>query len=391
MDGAGKIDASITRRSTLGLALGAGAMTATAAPPSGWRSVDALGERLIRAKLAPGLSLHVMHHGRTVYARGFGFANLEHRVPVDGAAIFRIGSITKQFTAAAIAALVEDGRVTLDASLAQFLPDFPNSSNISLRQMLNHTSGLGSYTDTASWEEFLQNSRTDYSEQGLIQAALADRSLQRFTPGTGQAYSNTAYLLLGIVIQRITGAPFGDYMRQRLFLPGGLRQTAVDDAAEIVPHRAAGYVAKAGTATGFANASFVSMTYPGAGGALRSTGEDLCRWHHMLLGGRILQPQTLAAMLTPARLGDGRTAAAEGQSAYGLGLGLGEMVGHRMIMNSGGIQGFSIHLRSLPDLGLAIADIANCEGGFGATPLGEALEGIRREILDVARNQHPER
>src|SRR6185437_8443054 len=205
-------------------------------------------------------------------------------------------------------------------------------------------SGLGNYTNTPT---FVQSARIDYSDPQLIAAMAATNPLTTFEPGTAWSYSNTAYVLVGVVVEIASQQPYATFLRERLFEPIGLRSTAVDDAAEIVPNRVSGYTPNPKAASGFANASFISMTYPGGAGDLRSTPEDLCRWHTALLGGRVLRAESLRAMLTPVRLRDGslpfnkEMAKALGEDKpieYGFGIGLGDFEGHHYVEHGGGIN-----------------------------------------------------
>lgn len=378
---------AVNRRGALALGLGAAsaAMIRSAAAAAGpWGAVEAAAERGIAEQKAPGLQLSVMRDGALVYSKGFGLANLEIRTPVFATSIFRMGSLAKQFTAAAMLLLAEDGRLSLDDRLARFLPDFPRAGEISLRQMLNHSSGLGNYTETPSPRGFLQDSRPDYDDAALIAAMRAIEPLYAFEPGTGWAYSNTAYILLGLVVARASGRSYAQFLRERLFAPHGLVRTAIDDAAEIVPGRVSGYTPVPG---GFANASFISMSYAGAAGALRSTTDDLCRWHDLLLlKGRVLRPASLEAMTAPGRLASGELPSVAGASAeapripilYGLGLGIGRTRGgRRLLAHVGGIQGFSAMLRTFVAEKVTIAMAANSDDGQNDRGMAAWLNAIR--------------
>jgi D-alanyl-D-alanine carboxypeptidase len=364
--------ASLTRREALLLTAAALASAGVRAGPaaSGFAAVAADCERMVADRAAPGLSLCVMRDGQPLYSHGFGTANLEDGSPVTPKSIFKIGSITKQFTATAILLLAQEGKLSVEDRLARFLPLFPRANDFTLRQMLNHTSGLGNYTDAGSLNAFLQAARTDYSDPQLIAAMAATSPLMGSEPGTAWSYSNTAYVLLGVVVDIAAGEPYGTFYRRRLFEPLQMQSTAVDDDAQILPNRVAGYTPQAQSASGFANASYISMTYPGGAGSMRSTPEDLCRWHTALLGGRVLQPDSLQQMLTPARLPDGslpvdkELAKALGDDKpieYGFGVMTGDFEGQRYVGHGGGINGFVSELRSFPAKRLSIALIVNSD------------------------------
>jgi CubicO group peptidase (beta-lactamase class C family) len=367
----------------LGLAAGAavpGAVAAAAsrspaaaATPKALASVDAMAAALIADGITPGLSLAVSRGGSIVYAKGFGAANLETNTPVTPDCVFRVGSVSKQFVAAALALLAEEGKIGLDDRLSKYLPLFPRAGDVTLRQRITHTSGLGNYTDTTPREAFFRAARTDYGDAELLAAMANTAPLFKFEPGTSWSYSNTAYVLLGLVVTSVTGQPYGEVLRKRLFEPAGMTQTAVDDAGDVVPHRASGYTAKPGAPGVYRNADYISMTFPGAAGALRSTPSDLCRWHAALLGGRIVKPATLTEMLTPARLKSGELpdappspldppGGAKKPMKYGFGLFTGEFDGREFVEHGGGIFGFITFFRSFRPQLATVALVVNYDG-----------------------------
>ncbi len=397
----------LNRRSALQLAMAAaaslalpGAMAAPrklAGAASPFAAVDALASALIADKVTPGLSLAVMRAGTILHAAGFGAANLETGTAVTPETVFRVGSVSKQFIATAIALLAEEGKLGYDDPLSKFLPLFPRAGEITLRQMITHTSGLGNYTETQPREKFYTNARTDYGDAALL-AAMADTSpLFKSEPGTAWAYSNTAYALLGLVVQVVAGEPYGTFLRRRLFEPAGMNHTLVDDAGDVVPHRASGYTTKPGRAGEFRNADFISMTFPGAAGAMRSTAADLCRWHHALLGGRIVKPETLRVMLTPARLKNGELPASpmppdapkdapKKPMKYGFGLFLDEFEGREYIEHDGGIFGFISMFRSFWPQQVTIALLVNYDG-FNPPTRFEQVRAVRDSAARIALAQ----
>jgi CubicO group peptidase (beta-lactamase class C family) len=390
---------SLSRRDSFSglLALAATPVAAKAAKAvkpttaSHWAEVEAQARKMVADKLVPGVEICVRHHGATVFSKGFGLANIETATPVTPASVFRIGSITKQFTASAILQLAQEGKLSLDDTLAKYLPDFPNADRLVLRRMLSHTSGLGNYTQINPLV-FLQDSRTDRSTTQLIEAMKPTSQKLAYEPGTAWRYSNTAYVLLGVILEQIEKQSYAEVMQHRLFTPLGLASTAVDDAATVVPNRASGYSSAARAPSGFVNASFIAMSFPGGAGNLRSTASDLCAWHAALLGGKVLQPASLKAMLTPATLNDGSLPALTDPKGvkhdvrYGFGIGLDVIDGHPSIAHDGGIQGFVSHLESLTDVDLTIAVLLNTDGGpFApkalATAPGELQKAIRAAAL----------
>lgn len=394
----------MTRRDALLLAVGAVAAatapaesvarTVPAATAGPWSAVDRVCEQAIADRLAPGLSLSVMHDGAFVYSRGFGLANLEAGTKTTPQTVFRIGSITKQFTGTAIALLAEDGALSLDDRLARFLPLFPRAADVTLRQMLTHTSGLGNYTEMASPEAFMQAARTDYDNAALLAAMAATKPLFKSEPGTAWAYSNTAYVLLGLVVEIAAQQPYGQFYKRRIFDVAGLAQTAVDNAADVVPNRAGGYTPQAKSAVGFDNASFISMTFPGGAGAIRSTTADLCNWHAALLGGKILKQGSLEQMLTPARLANGAVPESpEGLAVvqggehkpmeYGFGVMFGDFEGRRYVEHDGGINGFVSALRSFRAERVTVAMLVNTDG-FKKPEMAKQLFEVRDTAVRAA-------
>lgn len=356
-----------------------GRASAQAAASGLWDRVSEQIEALIADRLTPGLQITVQKGDEVLFDRGFGSANLETATPMTPVSILRVGSLAKQFTAATLLLMEAEGLVSLDDPLAKYLPDFPRAADLSLLRMLNHTSGLGNYTDAPSVHAFLQGGRPDRSTAEMVALMAASDKLQASEPGTAWAYSNTAYVLLGAVIEAIAGKFYGAVMQERIFGPLGLASTAIDEPAEILAGRVSGYTNLVGG--GFANASYLSMTYPGAAGAMRSTTADLCRWQQALLGGKLLSEAGLEKMLTPAVLANGSLAS----SRYGLGVILSAPGGPSLITHSGGINGFSSYLGTYRDAGVSIATLVNTDGGMGlgAVGPGTRLQGVRRLIRDA--------
>ena len=387
----------LSRRESLGALLALTASSAAAATKSGgakagngWAKVRAVAGKAVADRLTPGLQVCVRRHGKVVFSEGFGKADLEWGAPMTPTSVCRIGSVSKQFTAAAVLLLAQDGKLSLDDTLSRFFPDFPNAERLTLRRMLSHTAGLGNYTSTNPPELIWQQARTDRSSAEMLDLMRPVGAKLIFEPGTDYRYSNTGFVLLGLVIEKAAGQPYHDVLRDRLFKPLGLTRTAVDSVTEIVPQRAAGYANNPATPSGFENASFTSMTYPGGAGAIRSTCEDLCAWHAALLGGKVLQPAMLTQMLTPVTLNDGSLpmqANRKGEKTpvrYGFGIGVNPIDGRRAVSHGGNIQGFASNLETLQDDGLTIAMMINADGGSAPTPAFLAAPGEIQKSLRAA-------
>lgn len=380
------------RASMAGLAALLAAPSLSAAKTaSRWTPVEAFARKMVADRLVPGLQICVRRRGAVAFSRGFGLADIETATPMTPAAVCRIGSVSKQFTAAGILLLVQDGKLSLDDPLSRFLPDFPNAERLTIRRLLSHTSGLGNYTETTPPELIWQIARTDRDTAQMLEVMRATGAKLLFEPGTNYRYSNTGFVLLGVVIEKVSGSSYRDFMQARLFTPLGLSHTAVDDVAEIVPNRAAGYTDDPKAATGFDNASFTSMTYPGGAGAIRSTCEDLCAWHAALLGGKALQPAILKAMLTPITLNDGALPMQPNRQGvktpvrYGFGIGVNPVDGRASVSHGGSIQGFGSFLETLPAEQMTMAMIINSDGGAKApAAFGPAWAELQKTVRAAA-------
>jgi len=382
----------LSRRASIGalLALTAGSSAAAAKPGGAWSKVRTVAQKAVADRLMPGVQLCVRRKGAVVFSEGFGKANLEWGMAMTPTTICRIGSVSKQFTAAGVLLLVQDGKLSLDDKLSRFFPDFPNAERLTLRRMLSHTAGLGNYTATTPPERVWQDARVDRNAAEMLEAMRPSSTKLLFEPGTGYRYSNNGFVLLGLVMEKAADRSYRDILQTRIFGPLGLTRTSVDSEVEVVPQRASGYSNQAGVPSGFDNASFTSMTYPGGAGAIRSTCEDLCAWHAALLGGKLLQPAMLAEMLTPATLNDGslpvqpNRTGAKAAVRYGFGISLNPIDGHRAVSHGGNIQGFASNLETLPDDGVTIAMIINADGGSKPPAAFMAAPGDIQKALRAA-------
>jgi D-alanyl-D-alanine carboxypeptidase len=362
---------AISRRAAL--LLGLGGITAAATPRAAvaaaasdtrWQPLASRIQQAITDKMLPSLQLAVMQEGKLIYSAAYGSANFETQSAATTSSIYRIASCSKQFTAAGILALAEEGRLSVDDKLANFIPDFPQADTVTLRQILSHTAGLGNYTRTNPREAFFQIARSDRTDAQMLDLIKASEPVYIAKPGTGWSYSNTGFVLLAAIIGRLTQAPYGEYLRTRIFDKAGLSRTRVDDASEIVVGRVSGYTQDKNAPSGFRNASFISMTYTGGAGSVRSTAEELCAWHAALLGGKVLRQGSVDQMLTPARLSNGELPPVSDRPdpmEYGFGLALTNMNGHRAIAHRGTIQGFRSDLATVIKERISVAYIINTD------------------------------
>jgi CubicO group peptidase (beta-lactamase class C family) len=315
--------------------------------------VDAYVASELAAQHIPGIALGVMRDGHIIKARGYGLANVELNVPVTPQSIFQTGSVGKQFTAALVMMLVEDGTLGLDDKIAKYFPDAPAAWHaITIRQLLTHTSGIPDYgAEENTMAKGVVDFRKDYSEDDLarIIAALPPE----FSPGAKWKYSNSGYVLLGILIHRATGKFYGDLLRDRIFTPLGMTATRIISEADIIPHRSGGYRLVHGA---IKNQDWVSPSLnTTADGALYTTVLDMAKWDAALYSSSLLKPATRALMWTPVRLNDGTT------YPYGFGWGLATVKGHHVVQHGGAWQGFTTFIARYIDDHLTVVVLTNLD------------------------------
>jgi CubicO group peptidase (beta-lactamase class C family) len=329
--------------------------------------VDALVAKAMARPEAAALSVAVARGDTLVYSQAHGLAEREFGAVADEQTLFRIGSITKQFTAAAIVKLAEAGALGLDDPLVEHLGDYPATAELTLRHLLTHTGGVPSYTGLgAPWE--LGKAR-ELADEELV-ALWKDLPLE-FAPGERWNYSNSGYYLLGMVVAEVSGKAYAQYLQETFFTPLGLERTRYDSNAEVIPNRAQGYAFEGGR---HLNDGLLAMSQPGAAGALLSTASDLVRWQQALVSGRLVSAESYAEMTLPYMLADGR------EADYGMGLQLQILAGQRCVWHGGGIDGFNSVLLYWPDAELHVAVISSSErlrADALGLELGTALLGAK--------------
>lgn len=331
-------------------------LAAAGAQPAPARAGARLTARLdsaARAWLAqgesPAVSVAVVRGRDTLLLRAYGEANVEWRARATPSTVFRIGSVTKQFTAALVLQLVDSGRLALDDSLGALLPAMPARWHpVTLRQLLNHTSGIPSYTGTARGRRRFAE---DLPPDTLVLTTAGDTL--DFAPGTRWSYDNTGYLLLGMILERATGTPYERLLQERLLAPLGLGEVRYCHTDPVLPERAAGYYRDA---DGFHNAPWLSMTQPFSAGALCATARALVRWNQALHGGRVVGAASYRAMIAP------EGAAARGVPRYGFGLIADSVAGRALVTHGGAIHGFMAANAWVPDARLSVTVLANASG-----------------------------
>ncbi len=292
-------------------------------------------------------------------------ADMSWNVPLAPSQTFAIASITKTFTAAAIVRLSEQNRLSLDDTLSEYLPSFPTGEGVTIRQLLSHTAGV-------SDKAILSDAPPGFLRQDITLADLVSQISAQpsdFAPGSRQKYSNAGYILLGAVIEKVTGASWQDALRDLVIAPAGLQATAYAPASTIIPGRVSGYTNDTADPA-LANADYISFSVPSSAGGLVSTAEDLNRWMRALNQGDFVSTGDFQLMTTPVVPAGGPSA-----SPYGFGFYVWSIRGAKMVGHTGQINGFATMLAYLPDEDATIVVLANNDG-FDAQTLGRRLAAI---------------
>lgn len=312
--------------------------------------IDSLAESYLATTHTPGLSIAVVKGPDTLVMKGYGFADRDAHRPATAATVYHIGSITKQFTSSAIMRLVQQGKLSLDGDVSKYLPDVPfHGRNITIRELLNHTSGIHSYTSKKEWAAHWSE---DLTPRQVV--AFVDQDSLDFAPGTRFLYNNTGYVLLGMVIEKVTGEPYATYLQHDLFTPLGLARTSYCPSHPADTTFAAGYAVESTTVK---PATYLSMTHPFSAGALCSSVRDIVRWQRALSSGRVVNARSYQLMTTSDTTADGKP------TKYGFGEAMGTLEGKPWIGHEGGINGFTTVTLFLPKDSLDVVVFTNAEAG----------------------------
>ncbi|HET9983967.1 MAG TPA: serine hydrolase domain-containing protein [Longimicrobiales bacterium] len=348
---------------------GAGALPAAA------DSIDRAAVRIMTGAHVPALSLALLDHGRIRALRAYGWADLEHCVPATDSTLFGIGSISKHFTAVGTLLLVQAGKLSLDDPITKYLPEGAGAwDGITVRHLLTHTSGIPDYCGDDDKYPSITLDRAASPETSALVRQIAGAKLN-FHPGDDWAYSNTGYLLLSVLVERVSGQPFPDYMREHVFLPAGMTRTRFYSPIEVIPDRAVPYrVDPAGIAR---HGPFISDQFSRWGDmGILSTARDMARWGLAMDSLRLISPELWRRMWTPVRLNQGWA------FPYGFGLRESEVRGHPAVEHGGTFRvGYSANFVRLPDRGLTVTVLSN-HLGQGFPPA--ALSGEVLAIVDPA-------
>lgn len=328
-----------------------GAKRAAAQTASISAKVDQYVAQQMQEQRIPGLSLAVVQDGKIIKAKGYGYADLEFNAPVTPETIFESGSIGKQFTATAVMMLVEEGKIGLEDKITKYFPDAPPSWNdITIRNVLSHESGIKNYTDAS------MDYRKDYTEDELLK--MAETPPLDFAPGTDWSYSNTGFVMLGILIHKVTGEFYGDFLHERIFAPLGMK-TRIISESDIIPNRASGYKLVKGQ---WKNQDWVSPSLnTTADGSLYFTTLDLAKWDAALYTTKLLKQSSLDEMWTIQKYTAGPNAGKPNKGNYGFGWEINNVNGHRLIEHGGSWQGFTTAICRYVDDKLTVIVLTNLD------------------------------
>jgi CubicO group peptidase (beta-lactamase class C family) len=322
---------------------------------------DTAGKRALRAQIdsvvgsylaggkAAGMSVAVVRGHDTLTLKGYGYADLEFDVPTPDHAVYEIGSVTKQFTASAILLLQERGKLSLDDALTKYLPTYPTQGHtVTIRRLLDHTSGIKGYTELPEFGPFMMRHVARDSLVALFSSKPFD-----FAPGDAQVYNNSAYFLLGLIIEKTSGMSYADFVKKNLFEPAGMNDSRYCSESAIFKRRAHGYDTGP---DGLRRAAYLDHLWPFAAGSLCSSAADLVAWNRAIHGGRLLSATSYKELITPGTLNDGT------RLRYAKGLAIHSVNGHRVIEHGGGINGFLSASDYFPDDDAIIVVLINTAG-----------------------------
>lgn len=317
------------------------------------KKLDSIAGSGVLENRAAGIAAAVVRGSDTLLLNAYGKADVEWNVPLPVDAMFEIGSVTKQFTAVALLQLRDEGKLSLDDDLSKWLPDFdPRGNKVTLRRLLDHTSGIKGLTEMPEFGILASNGRFPRDSA----YALIRRYPFEFKTGGAQIYNNSAFWLLGLVVEKASGGSYEDYVEKKLFEPLGMKRSMYCNSAENVERRAHGYGVQNGV---IRRAPTNVHTWPFSAGSLCSTAGDLVTWLRALHGGKVLSPKSYAEMIAPSKLNDGT------QLRYGMGIAVGQDVrGLNFIGHGGSIAGFTAEATWYPDAQAAIVVLMNSNGNI---------------------------
>ena len=350
--------------------LGLGAQSVDKSDPSLAAHVDRIAAQVLEQTGVPSASVAVVQHGKLVYTHAYGLARLDPKTPATPDMRYSIGSISKQFTAAAILLLQEDGKLSLDDAVGKYIPGLTQGDKVTIRQVLSHTSG---YQDFWAEDYLMTPMRQPASAQQILDT-WAKKPLD-FEPGTKWQYSNTNFVIAGRIVETITGAPLMDLLTTRIFRPLGMHSVWNSDETKLTTADATPYIRNALGPLRMAPKEGRGWMF--AAGELAMTAHDLALWDESLIARTILKPESYKQMFTEVKLKDGKG------TKYGLGVEVTERVGRRSIEHSGEVSGFVSDNEVLVDDGVAVAVLTNQDAVNAASIIAQFVAPV---ILDAHRD-----
>ncbi len=334
------------------------------------QQIDTYLEKNIESN-TPGAAILVAKDGNTIYSKAFGMADLELNVKAEPKNVFEIGSITKQFTAVAILMLEERGELSLEDNIIKYIPDYPtHGQTITIHNLLNHTSGIKSYTNMPN---FIENSRIDMTPTELID--VFKNEPMEFESGTAFNYNNSGYILLGHIIEVVSGNSYAEFLQANIFDKLEMENSYYGSMVNIIPNRASGY---SETESGYANAAYLSLTLPYAAGSIMSTTADLLKWQNAMSANTLIKKSSWDKATNGSKLLNGDVI------SYGYGWDSGNINGSKTIEHSGGIFGFTSNGIFLPEENVYVIGLSNCDcGSIGALTSNVAAMAIGKPFQQI--------
>ncbi len=354
-------------RAALAALAGAAPLAAQADRATLVAAADSMAAAAIDAGDVAGMSIAVLRGADTLLLAAYGSADLELDVPTPDDAVYEIGSVTKQFTAASMLLLQEEGKLSLDDDLSRWLPDYPlGGRSLPLRRLLDHTSGIKGYTEMPVFGSLV----VQHLPRDSLVTLFAAEPFE-FEPGEALIYNNSAYFLLGLIIEKASGETYEDFVESRLFEPAAMTGSRYCHKDELIPGRAKGY--QPGR-DGLRPADYLDHEWPFAAGSLCSTARDLLRWNQALhgdgAGGDLLSAASYHELITPGTLTDGTPV------RYAKGLSITDRDGKTRISHGGGIFGYVSELRYFPDDDLSIVVLVNTAGRTDPSAIASRIEDL---------------
>jgi len=325
-------------------------------------------ESMVKQQGVPGVSYAIVRDGRIVRSGAYGEVNLELHSPATRDSVYEIGSMTKQFTAACVLMLVDEGKISLDDPVGKHLKDIPELwKPLTIRAILSHTAGLAEYIES------FDQGRADFVQYDTIFAKVGKYPLD-FQPGESWSYSNTGYIVASLLVERVSGQKLPDFMKKRIFTPLGMTHTGTSDPTTVIPNRARGYQ---GGAKGYANAVPISPSLSGGAGNLVSTVGDLAKWSGALYAGKLLKKESMAAYMTSVHLNSGK------DSKYAFGWFVHNDHGQKLIEHGGNTLGFSSEIFNISAYRESVIILTNL-GGIAPANAARRIAGLLHPEYDLS-------